>query len=123
MKTDNGDGRSIGGKARADKLTKEERSAIARLGGLAKKEKMDDVKLPSATHKGVLNIGELQIPCFVLDDGRRVISGRGMTAAIGMKGRGQGIARISSLKVINTFENNNLSVAIKSPIQFTGGSP
>lgn len=71
----------------------------------------------------MLKIGELQIPCFVLDDGRRVISGRGMTAAIGMKGRGQGIARISSLKVLNSFENNNLAVAIRTPIQFTGGSP
>lgn len=125
MKTndDNFDSRAIGGKARAAKLTKEERSEIARLGGLAKKAKMSETKLPVATHKGVLKIGDLQIPCFVLSDGRRVISGRGMTAAIGMKGRGQGIARISSLKVINSFENNSLSMAIKSPIQFTGGSP
>ena len=120
---DDFDNRAIGGRARAAKLTKEERSEIARLGGLAKKAKMLDAKLPIATHKGVLKIGDLQIPCFVLEDGRRVISGRGMTAAIGMKGRGQGVARISSLKVINTFENNSLSVAIKSPIQFTGGSP
>ncbi len=115
--------RSLGGKARAEKLSKEERSDIARLGGLAKKAKALEAKLPVATHKGVLKIGELHIPCFVLDDGRRVISGRGMTAAIGMKGRGQGIARISSLKVLNSFENNNLAVAIKSPIQFAGSSP
>jgi hypothetical protein len=125
MNTDNldADGRSLGGRARAKKLSKVERSEIARLGGLAKKAKMLEVKLPIATHKGVLKIGELHIPCFVLEDGRRVISGRGMTAAIGMKGRGQGIARISSLKVLNSFENNKLAVAIQSPIQFTGSSP
>lgn len=117
------DGRSQGGKKRAETLTKEERSKIAQLGGLAKKAKMQDAKLPVATHKGVLKIGDLQMPCFVLDDGRRVISGRGMTAAIGMKGRGQGIARISSLKILNSFENNNLALAIKSPIHFTGSSP
>jgi hypothetical protein len=116
-------GRANGGKARAERLTKEQRSEIARQGGLAKKAKSDDGRLPAATHKGVLKVGELQIPCFVLEDGRRVISGRGMTAAIGMKGRGQGIARISTLKVLNSFENNNLAVAINSPIQFTGGSP
>ena len=48
---------------------------------------------------------------------------RGMTAAIGMKGRGQGIARISGLKIINSFENNELVLAIGNPIRFTGGSP
>ena len=53
------DGRSLGGKARAKKLSKVERSEIARLGGLAKKAKMLDAKLPIATHKGVLKIGEL----------------------------------------------------------------
>lgn len=116
-------GRAAGGKVRAENLTPEKRSEIARLGGLAKKEKMASQQLPVATHKGVLKIGDLQIPCFVLDDGRRVISGRGMTAAIGMKGRGQGIARIGGLKVLNSFENNALLVAIKSPIRFSGGSP
>lgn len=60
---------------------------------------------------------------FVLDDGRRVISGRGMTTAIGMKGRGQGIARISGHRMFEALENNKLSVAIKTPIQFSGGSP
>jgi hypothetical protein len=112
-----------GGQARAERLTKEQRSEIARMGGLAKKAQAAGTKLPDATHKGTLKIGELVIPCFVLEDGRRVISGRGMTAAIGMKGRGQGIARISTLKVLNSFENNNLALAIKSPIQFFGGSP
>jgi hypothetical protein len=112
-----------GGQARAERLTKEQRSEIARLGGLAKKAQATGTKLPDATHKGVLKIGELIIPCFVLEDGRRVISGRGMTAAIGMKGRGQGVARISTLKVLNSFENNSLATAIKSPIQFMGGSP
>ena len=78
-------------------------------------------KLPHATHKGVLTIGDIRIPCFVLDDGRRVISGRGMTAAIGMKGRGQGIARIVSHRILNDNGNKDLTLAIQSPISFTGG--
>lgn len=116
-------GRAKGGKARAAKLTQEQRSEISRRGGLARHANKSSDQLPTATHKGVLKIANLKIACFVLDDGRRVISGRGMTAAIGMKGRGQGIARISGLKVINSFENNALLLAIQSPIRFMGGSP
>ena len=115
-------GRAKGGIARAESLSKERRSEIARSAALSRHAQKDE-KLPSATHKGVLKIGDLTIPCFVLDDGRRVISGRGMTAAIGMKGRGQGIARITGLRVINSFENNKLAMAIGTPIRFTGGSP
>lgn len=117
----NSNRRAHGGVARAAALSPEDRSAIASKAAKAKQEKKG--MLPTATHKGVLKIGDLKIPCFVLDDGRRVISGRGMTAAIGMKGRGQGIARISGLKVLNSFENNNLVLAIQKPIEFIGGSP
>lgn len=117
-------GRAKGGAARAAKLSKEERSAIARKGGLARQaSKSEGPKPPHAVYKGVLKIADLDIACFVLDDGRRVISGRGMTAAIGMKGRGQGIARIQGLKALKALENNDLPLAIANPIQFTGNSP
>lgn len=42
---------------------------------------------------------------------------RGMTAVIGMKGRGQGIARISPHRMIEVNENNSLPVAIENPIK------
>ncbi|WP_438396513.1 P63C domain-containing protein [Caballeronia sp. DA-9] len=116
-------GRAKGGIARKEKLTPERRSEIARNAAKARHAPSDPPELPVATHKGVLTIGDLKIPCFVLNDGRRVISGRGMTAAIGMKGRGQGIARISGLRAINSLENKALSLAIGTPIQFLGGSP
>ncbi|MES2925364.1 MAG: P63C domain-containing protein [Pseudomonadota bacterium] len=117
-------GRAKGGAARAAKLTKEQRSAIARKGGLARHaNKSDEPKLPHAVYKGILKVAEMEIPCFVLDDGRRVISGRGMTTAIGMKGRGQGIARIQGLRALKTIENNHLPLAIEKPIRFTGNSP
>lgn len=76
----------------------------------------DVEKLPKATHKGILKVADVEIPCFVLEDGRRVISGRGMTSAIGMKGRGQGIARIAELKALKALQNNALPMAILSPI-------
>ena len=77
-------------------------------------------KLPKATHQGKLPIGDTEIPCFVLKDGRRVISGRGMTKAIGMKGRGQGVRRISTHKTLKSFINKDLDVAINNPIEFLG---
>ena len=111
-------GRAKGGIARANKLTPERRSQIARKGGEARHS-----QFPKATHKGILKVADREIRCFVLDDGRRVISGRGMTTAIGMKGRGQGMARISTHKMLEGLENNKLLLAIQSPIKFTGGSP
>jgi len=70
-----------------------------------------------ATHSGSLKFGDIKIPCFVLADGRRVISGRAMTNAIGMKGRGQGAQRISTHKTLKPFINNELDLAIRNPIQ------
>jgi len=114
-------GRAKGGIARKEKLSPERRSEIARKAANARFG--PTAKLPKATHKGVLKIADLEIACFVLDDGRRVISGRGMTAAIGMKGRGQGIARIKGLQALKTLENQTVIAAIDNPIQFLGGSP
>lgn len=73
------------------------------------------------THSGVLKIGDQEMPCFVLEDGRRVISGRGMTTAIGMKGRGQGVTRISTHGTLRPFINRELDLAIKNPIRVLGG--
>ena len=74
-----------------------------------------------ANFTGKLKIGDTELPCFVLSDERRVISGRGITRAIGMKGRGQGMARITSHSALKPFINNELALAIASPIQFKVG--
>src|SRR5207245_1067339 len=71
-----------------------------------------------ATHKGILHIANVDIQCFVLEDGRRVISGRSLTKAIGMKGRGQGTARISTHPTLKSFIEADLAFAIENPIQF-----
>jgi hypothetical protein len=39
-------------------------------------------KMPTATHRGVLILGDIKIPCAVLEDGRRVITEHGMTMAL-----------------------------------------
>lgn len=113
-------GKAKGGIARAESLSPERRKEIAMKGVDAKRER---AALPKATHFGDMTIGDNVIRCFVLDDGRRVLSGRGLTNAIGMKGRGQGVARISSNKLINSSKNRDLIRAIENPIKFIGKSP
>jgi len=73
-----------------------------------------------ATHQGILEIGNIKMPCFNLEDGKRVLSGRGMTKAIGMKGRGQGVIRIVTHPALKPFINSDLDLAIRSPIKFIG---
>jgi hypothetical protein len=36
------------------------------------------------THEGEINLGNTVVPCYVLEDGRRVLSGRGMQSALKM---------------------------------------
>jgi hypothetical protein len=60
-------GASKGGKARAEKLTPEERRAIAIQ---AIETRWDNEgKLIKATHIGEMIIGNIKIPCAVLEDG------------------------------------------------------
>jgi hypothetical protein len=47
-------------------------------------------ELPQATHEGDLIVGDIAIPCAVLDDGRRVLTQSGFLAAIGRNERPKG---------------------------------
>jgi len=76
---------SLGGKARAKKLNEAERTAIASTAAKARWEKESSSNIPKATHPGDLKIGDIVIPCAVLDDGRRVISEHGITTALGSR--------------------------------------
>lgn len=58
--------------------------------------------------KGELHLGDFSIPCYVLDDGRRVLSGRGMQEALKMvddnkTASGQRILRYLNQKSLNPF--------------------
>lgn len=78
-------GRAKGGAARAAKLTPEQRSEIARKGALAKIARRDspEAALPKAIREGSIKIGELELPCAVLEDGRRVLTQSGVMLALG----------------------------------------
>src|SRR5436190_8711989 len=79
---------ALGGRARAEILSPEERSAIAQAAAEARWSRVADeagmARLPRATHSGELKIGNVLIPCAVLEDGTRVITQRGMFVALGM---------------------------------------
>lgn len=73
-----------GGKARADSMTPAERSEAARKAVEARWSKRVGYK---ATHTGELHIGDLLIPCAVLEDGTRVLTQEGFLIAIGRSGK------------------------------------
>ena len=127
-------GASKGGLARAQSLTPEERSESARIAVEARWRKAGKLtEVPQATHGSPdrpLRIGNLEIPCYVLADGRRVLVQRGMLSSLDMKqgtaGRGGGdrLTRFVATKAIAPFISVELSDVINNPILFrptTGG--
>lgn len=82
---------SKGGKARARKLDKAERAAIARHAAEARWAK-DGKGLIKATHEGEMQLGDIEIPCAVLDDKRRVITQSGFMVALGRARQAKGRA-------------------------------
>src|SRR5262249_13389245 len=77
---------SKGGKARAKKLTRDERKAIAKAAAEARWDK----EIPKATHEGLLTIGDMEIPCAVLEDGTRVLTQSGVMVALGRARQAKG---------------------------------
>lgn len=116
-------GRAKGGKARAEKLSPEKRREIAVGAAQAKKEL---AALPKATHGSAdhpLKIGDVEIPCYVLEDGTRVLSQRGMVAGLGMtygsrQGGADRLTGFAAGKGVSPFINNEMSLLIQNPIKF-----
>jgi hypothetical protein len=72
-----------GGLARAEKLTQDQRSEIASLAAQARWNRIKDREpFPKAEHRGVLVIGDMNIPCAVLGTGQRVLTENGVTNAL-----------------------------------------
>ncbi|EHF4450209.1 hypothetical protein JZS82_000927 [Salmonella enterica subsp. enterica serovar Derby] len=112
-------GKSKGGVARANALSAEERSAIARKAAAARWGGDGEVEI--AKRSGDIVIGDLKIQCAVLEDGTRVLSERAITKAFGGKRGGSHWKRMKenpdgaylpvflSAKNIKPFINNELS--------------
>lgn len=110
-----------GGKARAAKLTSAERSESARKAALARWGD-DSNRPPQATHDGELKIGNAEIPCYVLDDGTRIVSTRGIMKALGRTWRGRKYSGTElpvflEAKNLNQFISQDLA-AVLSVVEF-----
>jgi hypothetical protein len=124
-------GKAAGGKARAQSLSPDKRKEISAKANAAKKEL---AALPKATHGSAdhpLRIGELEITCYVLDDGRRVLSLGGILRAMGMStgsaggGEGDRLVSFASGKYVSPYMSADLLSRMKTSIRFqapTGGS-
>jgi P63C domain len=121
-------GASKGGKARAEVLTPEERQRIAKEAITVRWSRTKDHKqepdIPRATHSGVINIGDVSIPCAVLEDGTRVLTQWGFLRAIGRSGRpaaGRGsdvekVAPFLALDNLTPYVSNELANSTKPTI-------
>ena len=117
-------GKAKGGAARAAKLSPARRKEISEKAVAAKRDK---ALLPKATHGSSQNpvkIGDIEIPCYVLDDGTRVLSQNGLIAGIGMS---KGSTRSGDARLVAFFDSeaikpyiiNDLVAVLKAPIEFT----
>lgn len=83
-------GKAAGGKARSESLSPERRSEIARKAAAARRELHS---LPRATHGSAnrpLSIGNVELVCYVLDDGTRLITQEGFLSALGRARKAKG---------------------------------
>ncbi|KDD44883.1 P63C domain protein [Bordetella bronchiseptica OSU095] len=116
-------GRAVGGAARAKSLTPEQRSESARKAAKAKAAK---AKLPVATHGSTdhpLRLGDIDIPCYVLEDGTRLLSLTGLNGALKIS---SGSTRSGDSRLVQFIESdsirpyakNQLAEALRKPIEF-----
>lgn len=120
MKTADISGKARGGVARAKALSPDELKEIAKKGADARW----DSSIEIAKRNGVIEIGDISIPCAVLEDGTRVLSERAITKAFGGKRGGAHWRRLKenpdgaylpiflSAKNINPFITQDLASSL-----------
>lgn len=116
-------GKAAGGAARAASLTPERRKEISALAVKAKKANAFLLKATHGSAEKPLRIGDIEIPCYVLEDETRVLSQRGLMAGLGMA-KGSTTSGDDQLTVLaNTLLSSNLiepekALLLKKPIEF-----
>jgi hypothetical protein len=122
-------GKVKSGKARAEVLSPERRKEIAQKAAAARWSEAI-IKATHGSPDKPLKIGDFEIPCYVLEDGTRVVSERGITKALGGKRGGSHWKRIKenpsgaylpvylSANNLKPYINNELSLALSKPIRF-----
>jgi hypothetical protein len=125
---------SRGGNARAKSLTRARRAEIARKAAEARWEKrggVDPIVAQYGTPERPLRIGPIEIPCYVLSDGTRLLAQRGLQSGMGLsEGGGKGGARKIAAFMTSLSDKGidvrGLVARANSPIRFVpahGGNP
>lgn len=118
-----------GGRARAEKLSPEQRKAIGRRGAEARwaaaAQALRSNDVPKAIAEGEIKISD-GIACAVLEDGRRVLSRRGVGAALGRKHGGASLQAGAELPFflsadyLKPFVSDELKLVLSQPIMYRG---
>jgi hypothetical protein len=117
--------KAAGGRARAASLTAKKRQEIAKKAAAARWRPI----MPTAEYEGRLKV--FDIPCAVLDDGRRVLSQNGVGRALGREksgkltksgrdGGGDLIPFFIAGETLKPFISEDLRVVITKPIRYRG---
>lgn len=112
---------SMGGKARADALTAEQRADIAKKAAEAR------WSLPRAicgAPDRPLRIGAAEIPCYILEDETRVLVQSGMITALGLSHGGSGsrggdrLSKFTHQQRLKSFMDNEILERTENPLKF-----
>lgn len=133
-KNSGGSAASKGGRERARQLAPQRRADIARRAALTRWAG-EGKDVPAVAKYGApdkpLRIGPIEIPCYVLADGRRVLTQRGLQGGMGLSeagGRG-GASRLALLMAAleqKGIDTKGLVARVDDPIRFIpphGGNP
>jgi hypothetical protein len=125
-------GAAKGGKTRAARLSPERRQEIARNAvrsrwakqGRLKAEDPNVAKAISGAADRPLRIGGIEIPCYVLEDERRVLVQSGMIDALSISHGGSGskggdrLTKFSHQERLKSFLDNDILARTQTPIYF-----
>lgn len=115
-----------GGIARSKSLSPEERVRIAQEAARARWEE-PTVKAVFGAPDKPIKIADIEVPCYILEDGRRVITSNGLLDTFGMARGGamkKGMNRFelfASQERIRQFVSDQLFEKLKNPIRFRIG--
>lgn len=123
-----------GGKTRAERLSAVQRSESARIAAMTRwagEGKPQPILARYGAPDRPLKIGDVEIPCYVLADGTRVLAQRGLQGGIGLSlgGGRTGARRIAELLeslAEKGIDTRGLIARVNSPIRFIpphGGNP
>jgi hypothetical protein len=114
-------GKSRGGHARAEALTPAQRTEIAKKAAQAR---YDVLKATHGSEDHPVKIGDVEIPCYVLEDGRRVLQQTGLIGALNMSHGGSysmggdRLAKFANQGRLAPYVSKDLIHRTANPIKF-----